>query len=200
MMDEKDGEFIVQTARRAISEYLKNGEIIKAPEDIKEELKEKRGVFVTLNTYPAKELRGCIGLPEPIKPLDEAVVEAAVSSATRDPRFHPISLHELPHITVEITVLTTPQPIEAESPEEQLEKIEIGRHGLIIEKGGCRGLLLPQVPVEHGWGKEEYLACLCMKAGLPVNIWREKDAKLYRFEGVVFSEVRPEGRVEKKEF
>jgi uncharacterized protein (TIGR00296 family) len=200
MMDEKDGEFIVQTARRAISEYLKNGEIIKAPEDIKEELKEKRGVFVTLNTYPAKELRGCIGLPEPIKPLDEALVEAAVSSATRDPRFHPISLHELPHITVEVTVLTPPQPIEAGRPEERLGKIEIGQHGLIIEKGGCRGLLLPQVPVEHGWGKEEYLACLCMKAGLSVDAWREKDAKLYRFEGVVFSEVRPEGPVEKKEF
>ncbi|MFQ5888013.1 MAG: TIGR00296 family protein, partial [Candidatus Hydrothermarchaeales archaeon] len=146
-MDEKDGELLLKLSRRAISEYLKHGKVIKAPEDVKEELKEKRGVFVTLTTYPDKRLRGCIGFPEPIKPLIEAVIEAAISSATRDPRFHPVSLQELPHITVEVTVLTPPDTIDAKTPEETLEKIEIGRHGLIIEKGMCRGLLLPQVPV-----------------------------------------------------
>jgi uncharacterized protein (TIGR00296 family) len=85
------------------------------------------------------------------------------------------------------------------APKECLELIEIGRHGLIIEKGWCRGLLLPQVPVEQGWDKEEYLAGLCMKAGLSVEAWMETDTKLYCFEGVIFSEEQPMGSVKKRE-
>lgn len=198
-MDEEDGELLVGLARKAISSYLEEGRTIEAPADVREELKEKRGVFVTLNTYPAGELRGCIGLPEPVKPLIEAVIEAAVSSATRDPRFPSLSIHELPHVTVEVTVLTPPQPIKAGTPEGRLEEIVIGRDGLIIERGWSRGLLLPQVPVEHRWSREEYLAYLCMKAGLPTDAWMDRATRLYRFEGVIFSETEPEGRVVRKE-
>ncbi len=198
-MDESDGEFLVRLARKAITEYIENRNVILVPKAIKAELKEKRGVFVTLTTYPEKKLRGCIGIPETVKPLAEAVIDAAISSATRDPRFYPVAAQELSHITIEVTVLTPPKLMEAKTPEECKDMIEIGRHGLIIEKGLCRGLLLPQVPVEQSWSKEEYLAGLCMKAGLSSNSWTHREAKLFCFKGLIFSEVEPSGDVGKRE-
>jgi uncharacterized protein (TIGR00296 family) len=198
-MDENDGDILVGLARKAISEYLRNKKIISPPENVRDELNENRGVFVTLSTYPENRLRGCIGIPEPVKPLLEAVIEAAISAATNDPRFSPLSPQELHKITIEVTVLTPPEIMGKKAPKECLELIEIGRHGLIIEKGWCRGLLLPQVPVEQGWDKEEYLAGLCMKAGLSVEAWMETDTKLYCFEGVIFSEEQPMGSVKKRE-
>jgi uncharacterized protein (TIGR00296 family) len=99
---------------------------------------------------------------------------------------------------VEITVLTPPEPIGAETPEERLNEIEIGKHGLIIERGPHGGLLLPQVPVEQGWGKEEFLEGLCMKAGLPRDSWRDMKTMLSSFQGVIFSEKEPGGTVEKR--
>ena len=199
-MDVKDGEFLVRLARRAISEHLVHKRRIKSPVDVRGELKEKRGVFVTLRTHPSEELRGCIGFPEPVKPLIDAVIDAAISSATGDPRFYPVSPNELSHISIEVTVLTLPAPVKSVSPQDRLTEIEIGNHGLMIEKGLNRGLLLPQVPIEQGWNKEEYLAGICMKAGLPANAWMEKDTKLYRFEGIIFSEKEPEGAVEEKRY
>jgi uncharacterized protein (TIGR00296 family) len=198
-MDASNGEFLVRLARKAISEFIEIGNIIPVPNDVRKELKEKSGVFVTLTTYPEKRLRGCIGLPEPVKSLAEAVIGAAISSATRDPRFHPLVAQDLSHITIEVTVLTRPKLIEANSPEERLDLIELGRHGLIIEKGLCRGLLLPQVPVEQGWDIEEFMVGLCIKAGLPSDSWTQSDAKLYSFEGVIFSEEAPAGKVVKRE-
>jgi uncharacterized protein (TIGR00296 family) len=197
-MDENDGSLLVELARKAISEYLENGKIINPPENVQDEFKKKMGVFITLLTYPEKGLRGCIGIPEPVKPLLEGVIEAATSAASNDPRFTPLTPQELHQITIEVTVLTPPVVLMKETSKECLEFIEIGRHGLIIEKGWCRGLLLPQVPVEQGWGKEEYLAGLCMKAGLSVEAWMESDTKLYCFEGVIFSEEQPMGPVKQR--
>ncbi len=199
MMEEKEGELLVGLARRAIYRYLKERKIAEPPEKVKDELQEKMGVFVTLNTFPDNNLRGCIGLPEPVKPLVEGVIEAAISSAISDPRFYPLGLDELQRTTIDVTVLTPPEVISKENPLDFLNEIEIGKHGLIIEKKSCRGLLLPQVPVEHGWDKYEYLSCLCMKAGLPEEAWKERGAKISRFEGVVFSEESPGGRVKKRE-
>jgi uncharacterized protein (TIGR00296 family) len=198
-MDKIDGEVLVGLARRSIAEYVKDRRILKAPKEDTPELREKRGVFVTIHTYPGKKLRGCIGFPEPIKPLNESVIEAAISAATCDPRFRPLGPEELAQVTIEVTVLTPPELLDIETPHECLDMIEVGRHGLIIENGLCKGLLLPQVPIEQKWSREEYLAGVCMKAGLHVGAWMEKETRLYRFEGVIFSETIPGGGVEDRE-
>lgn len=200
-MHEEHGELLVKIARKAIEKYLKEREVIKPEEhfNIPEEIKRKSGVFVTLLTYPEKELRGCIGYAEPVFELYRATAEAAISSATRDPRFPRLKIEELDRIIVEVTVLTQPELIEVEEPAEYLKKIEIGRHGLIIERGLQRGLLLPQVPVEQNWNVKEYLCYLCLKAGLSPDAWLDKAAKIYWFEGIVFEELEPRGRVVRRE-
>ena len=197
-MDVTDGEFLVRLARQAIFEYLASGVVIQPPKEVDARYREKRGVFVTLHTYPAGGLRGCIGFPEPVKPLAAAVIESAVSAATGDPRFPPLTLDELAATVIEVTVLTPPERVIVREPEDYLRQIEVGRHGLIIEKGVYRGLLLPQVPGEQGWTCEEFLAGLCMKAGLPSSAWKDSSTRLYRFEGVIFSETEPGGAVFEK--
>ncbi|MFQ5711973.1 MAG: TIGR00296 family protein [Candidatus Geothermarchaeales archaeon] len=196
----EDGEFLVRLARRAAETYLNSRRVIDPPKETPSHLRVKAGVFVTINNLTAegKTLRGCIGLPRPIKPLVEAVIESAINSAVRDPRFSPMRPEELKRVVFEVSVLTPPELIEVDSPLEYPEKIVIGRDGLIIEKGFLSGLLLPQVPVEYGWDAEEYLSHLCMKAGLTPDSWISKDVKVYRFEGVVFEEEAPEGEVARK--
>ncbi len=196
--DLADGEFLVRLARVTIETYLRTGRGRKVPADTPEKLKKKAGVFVTLSTYPDHDLRGCIGYPEPIMPLVEATMDAAISAATRDPRFPPVTASEMDRTLVEVTILTPPEPIQVDDPREYLERVEIGRHGLTIEKGFHRGLLLPQVPVEYGWDTEEFLAHTCMKAGLLPDAWCDPDTKICRFEGRVFQEKEPKGQVEEK--
>jgi hypothetical protein len=190
-----DGVFLVRLARKAISEYLSRRKTINPPEDTPKKLKSKAGVFVTLETYPAKDLRGCIGYPEPLMPLVEATIKSAISAATQDPRFPPVLENEMKRILVEVSILTPPKLIEVDSPKEYLSKIEIGRDGLIVERGFHRGLLLPQVPVDEGWDREEFLSHTCMKAGLMPDSWYDKGTKVYKFEGIVFAETEPEGKV-----
>ncbi len=192
-MDIKKGEFLVRLARRAIESYLSGKDISVETDD--EELNERRGVFVTLNTYPEHELRGCIGFPEPIFPLIQATVKAAIAAATQDPRFPPVKPEELENIVVEVTILTKPELIAVENPKEYLNKIEIGKHGLIVERGFNRGLLLPQVPVEQGWSKEDFLCYTCIKAGLPPDCWFDEHTKIYRFSGEIFKEGKPKGKI-----
>lgn len=152
------------------------------------------GAFVTLSEYPSHALRGCIGFPLPILPLGKAVVEAA-RSACHDPRFPDLSERELAGVTVEVTVLTVPEPIAAGSPEECIRQVVVGRDGLIIEYRGRRGLLLPQVPIEWGWSAEEYLAHLSMKAGLPPDAWTREGAVISSFRGEIYREASPCGEV-----
>jgi uncharacterized protein, PH0010 family len=152
---------------------------------------EYKGVFVTLKEYPSGDLRGCIGYPEPVFPLKEALVRSAIS-ACHDPRFPDLRSEET--VTVEVTLLSRPVPA-SQDKEQLLNDIEIGVHGLIIEHRGRRGLLLPQVPVEWNWSKEEYLAHLSMKAGLPKDAWKFGDSKIYMFTGMIFKEKEPEGDV-----
>ena len=158
------------------------------------------GVFVTLNSVHngTKTLRGCIGLPYPTTPLVQAVIEAALSAATQDPRFPPIALEELDQITFEVSVLTPPERVKVEKPTEYPTKIKVGRDGLIIENSYRKGLLLPQVPVELDWNEEEFLCQTSMKAGLPPDAWLLKDTKIYMFQAIIFEEATPKGQIKQK--
>jgi uncharacterized protein (TIGR00296 family) len=196
----KEGKFLVELARKAVEEYLKNRKRIKAPEDISEKLLQPCGVFVTINSIHngEKELRGCIGYPYPTNPLVEAVIDSAISSATQDPRFYPISLSELDQVVFEVSVLTPPELIKVEKPVDYPNKIKVGKDGLIVERGPFKGLLLPQVPVEWGWDEEEFLCQCCIKAGLPPDNWLLEDTKIYKFQAVIFEEEKPRGEVKLK--
>ncbi|ADP78049.1 AMMECR1 domain protein [Methanothermus fervidus DSM 2088] len=186
MLSEEEGEFLIKLARKSIEEYVKNGKKIDPPKELPKSLTEKRGVFVTLKKNG--ELRGCIGYPEPIKPLAEATIDSAISSATSDPRFPPLKPAELKEISIEVSVLTKPKLVEVENPQEYLKKIKIGKDGIIVEKGFNKGLLLPQVPVEQNWDVEEFLCNACMKAGLPPDCWFDSETRIYKFQAQIFEE------------
>lgn len=197
MLSLEDGTFAVKFARSVIKHYLKGENIIV--KDYPDKFDENRGVFVSLHTYPGHDLRGCIGVPEPIMPLIEALKEAAISAAINDSRFPPVDIYELENIIIEISILTAPKLVQVSDPLEYLEKIEIGKDGLIIEFGSYRGLLLPQVPVKYGWDVPQYLSNLCMKAGISPTAWIEEDVKIYSFEAQIFEELEPNGHVVEKD-
>lgn len=200
-LTQDEGEFLVKLARRAAATYLSKRQIIKAPEDVPVKLKEKCGVFVTINTVQGNEheLRGCIGLPYPTTPLVRAVIESAISSAVHDPRFTSMTTDELDQVVFEVSVLTPPEPVRVEKPHDYSKKIKVGRDGLIIERGYCKGLLLPQVPVELGWDEETFLCECCVKAGLPADSWLLDGTGICRFQAIIFHETTPEGSIIRKE-
>ena len=127
------------------------------------------------------KLRGCIGVVETSEPLSSSIVHCASSAALRDPRFPPVSEEELGAVEVELSLLSRPAPL-------LVSEIEIGRHGLIVSKDGRRGLLLPQVAVEHKLSREQFLAETCRKAGLSGDAWRTDDVAILGFTCVVISE------------
>lgn len=178
-LTDADKEKLLFIARKTIENGL-SGEMLPDFKIESEALKELTGVFVTLKK--GGELRGCIGYVEPDLPLYMAVEKAAVGAAFRDPRFYPLNADELEDITIEISVLS-----ELEQVSEK-EEIEIGTHGLVITLGSNSGLLLPQVPVEQGWNREEFLENIGLKAGLFSESWKDKDAQLYKFTAEVFDE------------
>lgn len=196
----KEGKFLVKLARQTVTTYLENGLLLQVSDEISSKLMEPVGVFVTLsiNNNENKMLRGCIGLPYPTTPLAKAVMEAAISAATQDPRFSPVTLEELDQIVFEISVLTPPELVSTEKPTDYPIKIKVGRDGLIIEYGYNKGLLLPQVPVELNWKEEEFLCQTAMKAGLPSDSWLLKDTRIYSFQAIIFEEVSPKGNIERK--
>jgi len=192
MMSLSQGTAAVQFARTVIEQYVKHQRTPASP--LGKSFHEKQGVFVTLHTFPDHELRGCIGIPLPVMSLEEAIVESA-QSATRDPRFPPLEEQELLSIVIEVTILTTPEAIRVQRPQDYPKHIVIGRDGLIVEHGFYKGLLLPQVPVEQGWTTEEFLSQTCMKAGLLPDMWFEKNIKISKFSGQIFTETRPNGPI-----
>jgi AmmeMemoRadiSam system protein A len=145
-----------------------------------EKFLEKRGAFVTLKVDGY--LRGCIGYTLPYKPLYETIIELAITAATQDYRFSPLTGEELPRTNIEISVLSLPEPIK------DFKEIEVGRHGIIVSKGPHKGLLLPQVPLEYSWDLETYLRHGCLKAGLDEDEWK-KGVNLEVFQAQVFSEL-----------
>ncbi len=170
-LSQSERAFLLKLARDTIESYVKTG---KTPEP---EVKDVRllangATFVTIYKQ-GHRLRGCIGNILPVMPLYKSVIRNAVAAASRDPRFHPLSPSELKDIEVEVTVLSPLERIQS------VDEIEIGKHGIYIEKDGRSGILLPQVATEFGWNREQFLRAVSEKAGLPPDAW--KDATLYRF-------------------
>jgi len=195
MLSLDEGRKAVALARNVIEQYVKNNTTPSS--DLVGVFIEKQGTFVTLHTFPEHDLRGCIGIPLPVMPLKEAIIDAA-KSATRDPRFPPLEENEINKVIIEVTILTKPELIKAVKPQEYVSSIEIGRDGLIVEQGFYKGLLLPQVPVEQGWDKEEFLSHTCMKAGLLPDAWFDENIKIFKFSGQIFTETEPNGKIKEK--
>lgn len=170
--------FLLELARRSVEAEVQ-GRPRPDPKIADKRFLEKRGAFVSLKTDG--ELRGCVGYPLPYKPLFKAVIEMAAAAATQDFRFAALRPEELSRTRIEISVLSLPEAVQ--DPRD----VEVGRHGIILSKGGCKGLLLPQVPGEYGWDRETFLSHGCLKAGLDGNAWK-RGAKIEVFEAQVFSE------------
>jgi hypothetical protein len=196
----KEGRILVGLARSAVVTYLKAETEIPVPDDLPQQLRQKSGVFVTLNSVTdGKSLRGCIGFPLPEMQLAQATIRSAIEAATGDPRFPPVTLEEFEEsIATEVSVLTPPSLMTVNATKEYVKQIRVGRDGLMIERGWRRGLLLPQVPVECGWDEEEFICHCCIKAGLPPDSWLIDDTKVYRFEAIIFEEESPGGTVKIK--
>ena len=189
----EDGEILVKTARRIVTEYLNSRTKPKLDEKFVTNFSFNSGVFVTLNNQVG--LRGCVGFPLPDKKLYNVLVDAAIASATEDPRFPSVNSQELEEITFEVTVLSPPEVIHVSDTTEYPSQIKVGRDGLIVKRGLNSGLLLPQVPIEYRWTEEEFLSHTCEKAGLPKDCWKDKETQVQKFEGIVFKEETPKGKV-----
>jgi len=135
-------------------------------------------------------LRGCIGRPESTEPLEALVSYCAVLAASRDPRFPPVRADEIEELEIEISILTPPQEV---ASAEVLGRMLPGVHGVAIRLGGSRGVLLPQVAAEYGWGAERFLEETCRKAGLPAQAWHDSEARIELFTAEVFSEAEYRG-------
>lgn len=173
----EERQLLLQVVHESILSYLEGCELslfTASPH-----LSEPRGVFTTL--YSHGKLRGCVGFPMAVVPVYRAVMETARAAAFDDPRFPPVKLDEARSLKVSISVLS---PLRRVSPEE----VEVGRDGLVISDGAQRGLLLPQVPVEHGWDRVTLLEQTCRKAGLPLDSWRS-GASIEAFTAEVFGDV-----------
>lgn len=183
LLTDDEGAVAVRSARAAI-EYT----VAKRPKTFIRTTSvfgEKRGVFVTLTKNGS--LRGCIGFPYPVMPLGEAIDHAAGAAAREDPRFLPVTKDELPAISLEVTILTVPEPLKGE-PAKRPEHVIVGKHGLIVRGMGTSGLLLPQVATEYGWDAKTFLDHTCMKAGLSGACWTSRNVEVLTFEGQIFSE------------
>ncbi len=175
----EDQVFLLKLARSAI---ISNFDESVEPPDVPESaiLREKRGAFVTLRKDG--RLRGCIGYIEAVKPLWETIFEMAEAAAFKDYRFDPVKASEVDDLSIEISVLSPIRELEDPS------KVSVGDHGLIITRGANRGLLLPQVPTEWGWEREEFLGQTCLKAGLPRDSWKMPGTRIEVFTADIFSE------------
>jgi len=172
----EERRILVEVAHKSIEARFRGQSV--APIAPNAHLAEARGAFTTLHLR--ERLRGCIGYVAPVLPLIKTVADTAAAAAFEDPRFDPVDEYEVPGLKVEISVLTIPKPLSA-------DEVVVGRHGLIVSQNGRRGLLLPQVPLEYGWDRETFLTQTCIKAGLPLDAWRQ-GARIEGFTAEVFGE------------
>jgi len=177
MLEPHERQALLQLARRAIAARLE-GRPVETPAAVGG-LARRTGAFVTIRHN--NRLRGCLGSVDGDAPLVDIVAQCAGDAATRDPRFPPLPLDDLPEVVLEISVLGPVEPVADPAD------VEVGRHGLIVEQGTHRGLLLPQVPTEWGWDRETFVSETCVKAGLARDAWRT-GARLFTFEADVFGE------------
>jgi|SRR5579883_770622 AmmeMemoRadiSam system protein A len=175
-LNERDRKLLLAIAHAAIITALDQRELDLTPPS--PPLEQHRGVFTTL--YLHETLRGCVGYVTPAVSLYRAVAETARAAAFEDTRFPPVSRLEAPELKVSLSVLSPLFEVSA-------DQVEVGWHGLLISQHGRRGLLLPQVPLEHGWGRVTFLEQTCRKAGLPLDAWRH-GAKIEAFTALVFGE------------
>jgi AmmeMemoRadiSam system protein A len=170
---------LLALARKAILETVSSSNFPDLAQ-VTGRLAEPQAAFVTLR-WDGK-LRGCIGQPDGAHGLAETVVQCAITAALRDPRFGPLRAEEIDELEIEISVTSELRPLRP-------EEIELGTHGIVVTGGGRRGLLLPQVALEHNWSLIQFLEATCRKAGLQANAWREPDTKLFAFTAEIFSDV-----------
>jgi len=170
LLTDKEKEELLQLARDAVTEYVLKGNVI-GKEVENQKFKTEGAVFVTIKK--GGNLRGCIGHIQPVMPLYQSVIKNAVAACSSDPRFPPMKKDDLKDIDIEISILSPLKPVK------DIEKVQVGKHGLVIVKGMRRGILLPQVAAEFGWDRETFLDHLCSKAGLRKGEW--KTADLYTF-------------------
>ncbi|MFB5632775.1 MAG: TIGR00296 family protein [Nitrosopumilus sp.] len=194
-ISDSDGKELVKMARNTVTKFIKTNEK-NFNSDFDSKFNFNSGVFVTLNKQD--DLRGCIGYPVPERKLCEGLVDAAISAATRDPRFPPVTEDELDKITFEVTVLSPPEEIKVNEYSEYLSQIKVGTDGLIVENEFTSGLLLPQVPTEYGWNEKEFLEYTCQKAGLNKDAWKDESTKISKFQGIIFKEEEPNGNIIRK--
>jgi AmmeMemoRadiSam system protein A len=177
MTSEADRQLLLGVARRALTAHVTGAAMTDVESN--EVLLRPAGAFVTL--HHRGDLRGCIGHIEAHEPLGLVVARCAVAAGSSDPRFPAVTPGELTHIDIELSILGPLESISA------VDEIEIGRHGLLVELGRHRGLLLPQVATERKWNRETFVAQTCHKAGLPPDAWK-KGAHIRRFVAEVFGE------------
>ncbi len=171
--------FLLNLAREVIHKRC-TGEDFSRPSIFSDNLKKKLGVFVSLHL--GNELRGCIGYVRGIKSLQDAVIDMAESAAFNDPRFLPVTSDELQTLRIEISVLSELERLN------DLNDLQVGTDGLMIEKGIFSGLLLPQVAIEFNWDRETFLNQTCGKAGLPYDEWQSGNCTIFKFTADIFSE------------
>jgi|SRR3972149_2119492 len=191
-----EGDLAVRIAREALDAHVEGRP--PRPFSAPASFEAKGGAFVTLNVHPSGELRGCIGYPEPFFALLKSIVKGA-EGAAEDPRFPRLEAGELPKVTVEVSLLTPPQLLQAKRAKDLPKMIRLGADGLKIAQGPYRGILLPQVPVEWGWDAETFLSEGCIKAGLLGDAWLDDSIRVYTFQAEIFSEVEPRGAVVRRD-
>ena len=178
----QEQSILLLLAHNAIVSALEDREISLEPPA--PNLAEACGVFTSL--YLHGQLRGCVGYVLPVVSVYRAVAETARAAAFEDTRFYPVTIDEVAELKIELSILSPPQAI---APED----VKVGQHGLLISMHGQRGLLLPQVPIEHGWDRITFLEQTCRKAGLPRDAW-QKGATIEAFTAKIFGDKDTTGR------
>ncbi len=175
---------LLALARKSVEYAVREKKVYEPGASTSELLNQERGAFVTL--WKSGELRGCIGYTSALKPLHLTVRDTAALAALRDPRFPPVSDSELGQLDYEISVLSPLRRVA------DVREIKVGQHGLLMRNGNHEGLLLPQVPVEEKWGRQEFLDATCNKAGMRAGCWRDEDTDIFTFTAVVFGDKTPQ--------